>query len=71
LLDAKAKDIDDQQMDKMLHSGYGMSPGPLCCSARNKLVGWQGSVGIPCKWDRYKRMAAICCVSRIPTTKKS
>ncbi|MFM2005591.1 MAG: hypothetical protein RLZZ09_1246, partial [Pseudomonadota bacterium] len=27
LLDAKAKDIDDQQMDKMLHSGYGIFSG--------------------------------------------
>jgi predicted DNA-binding transcriptional regulator YafY len=27
LLDAKAKDIDDQQMDKILHSGYGIFSG--------------------------------------------
>ena len=27
LLDAKAKDIDDQQMDKIMHSGYGIFSG--------------------------------------------
>lgn len=66
LLDTKAKDIDDRQMDKIIHSGYGIFSGDhVTWSAlrftRNGRGGWRPSAGIRCRPDKYAKMAAICC----------